>query len=374
MSVFIDDECDGPGGGDFDDFDDSDGSSCSDDEQHAGGQFADQPTTGGLYVTEADAHGTAATFAGLEARHRRGRGVGDERGDPEEPRAPQRKPTLEDALKFSLGHAGVLQWGVAVVFDYQVKRRRNSKKGYYCQPEIRNVEGLLDLIFAFGNGQQSEKRDSAYGTAVRRLCEILNRAHYGASEEGETLLFYVKCLAETEAYKVVGQEKYQKKVTEKQYKWVPPPVGINALTQVRAKALVGIGPGSVERKALEVYMAELHKMVAGKLSKYRCNSKQRLTKVRDYAVEHASRDASSHKARRIVRAEEKRQWMETTMQPTAEELEKTGRRNKTHPFHKDVGRPWDWYNPDIINGWETLSTTDLNCLRWSATHCARFRV
>ena len=61
-SVFIDDECDGPGGGDSDDFDYSDGSSCSDDEQHAGGQVADQPTTGGLYVTEADAHGTAATF------------------------------------------------------------------------------------------------------------------------------------------------------------------------------------------------------------------------------------------------------------------------------------------------------------------------
>ena len=49
--MFIDDECDGPGGGDSDDFDYSDGSSCSDDEQHAGGQVADQPTTGGLYVT-----------------------------------------------------------------------------------------------------------------------------------------------------------------------------------------------------------------------------------------------------------------------------------------------------------------------------------
>ena len=347
--MFIDDECDGPGGVDFDE---SDGSSCSDDEQHADGQVADEQTTGGLYVTEADAHGTAATFAGLEARHRRGRGVGDDRGDPEEPRAPQGPPTLEDALAFSLGHAGVLRWGVAVVFDYQVRRRRNSTKQYYCQPEIRSVEGLLDVIFTYGNGEQAEQRDSPYGTAVRRLCEILNRAHYGASEEVETLLFYVKCLNEAEAGKVVGQENYQKKVTEKQYKWVPPPVGINALTQVRAKALVGIGPGSVERKALEAYMAELHKMVAGKLSKYRCNSKQRLTKVRDHAVEDASRDASSRKARRNVRAEEKRQWMETAMQPTAEELEQTGRRNKkkAHPFHKDVGKPWDWYNPDIING------------------------
>ena len=72
MSVFIDDECN--------DFDESEGSSCSDDEQHADGQVADEQTTGGLYVTEADAHGTAATFAGLEARHRRGRGVGDDRG------------------------------------------------------------------------------------------------------------------------------------------------------------------------------------------------------------------------------------------------------------------------------------------------------
>jgi len=86
-------------------------------------QVADEQTTGGLYVTEADAHGTAATFAGLEARHRRGRGVGDDRGDPEEPRAPQGPPTLEDVLAYSLGHVGFLRWGVAVVFDYQVKRR-----------------------------------------------------------------------------------------------------------------------------------------------------------------------------------------------------------------------------------------------------------
>ena len=35
--MFIDDECDGPGGVDFDE---SDGSSCSDDEQHADGQVA----------------------------------------------------------------------------------------------------------------------------------------------------------------------------------------------------------------------------------------------------------------------------------------------------------------------------------------------
>ena len=54
-------------------------------------------------MTEADAHGTAATFAGLKERHRRGRGVGD---DLEEPRAPQGPPTLEDALA-SLGHVGV---------------------------------------------------------------------------------------------------------------------------------------------------------------------------------------------------------------------------------------------------------------------------
>ena len=45
--MFIEDECDGPGGGDFD------GSSSSDDEQHAGGQLADEQTTDGLYVTEA---------------------------------------------------------------------------------------------------------------------------------------------------------------------------------------------------------------------------------------------------------------------------------------------------------------------------------
>ena len=349
MSVFIDDECDGPGGVDFDE---SDGSSCSDDEQHADGQVADEQTTGGLYVTEADAHGTAATFAGLEARHRRGRGVGDDRGDPEEPRAPQGPPTLEDALAFSLGHAGVLRWGVAVVFDYQVRRRRNSTKQYYCQPEIRSVEGLLDVIFTYGNGEQAKQRDSPYGTAVRRLCEILNRAHYGASEEVETLLFYVKCLTEAEADKVVEQEKIQMKVTEKQHKYIPPPVGISALTQERSEALVGKGPGSVERKKLEGHMAALHKKVVSCLKTHRSNSKRGMKKVRDYAAEHATRAASAQRVRRNVRAEEKRQWMETTMQPTAEELEKTGRQHKkkAHPFHKDVGKPWDWYNPDIING------------------------
>jgi hypothetical protein len=42
--------------------------------------------------------------------------------------------------------------------------------------------------------------------------------------------------------------------------------------------------------------------------------------------------------------------METTMQPSAKELEKTGREAKPHPFHKDVGKPWDWNNPDIISG------------------------
>ena len=68
MSVFIDDECDDLGGDD-----ESDGSSCSDDEheQQNSGQLADtQLLTGGLYVTEEDANGTAAKFAGLEARHR----------------------------------------------------------------------------------------------------------------------------------------------------------------------------------------------------------------------------------------------------------------------------------------------------------------
>ena len=131
--------------------------------------------------------------------------MGDERGDPEEPRAPQRRFMLDDALKFSLGHAGVFQWAVAVVLDYQVKRRRNISKGHYCQPEIINVEGLLDLIFTFGNGQQPERRDLAYSTAVRRLYKILNRAHYGASE---SLTETEKCLIET--------EKNQKKVTENQ--------------------------------------------------------------------------------------------------------------------------------------------------------------
>ena len=115
MSVFIDDECDDLGGDD-----ESDGSSCSDGEheQQNSGQLADtQLLTGGLYVTEEDANGTAATFAGMEARHRRGRGMGDEGGDPEEPRARPREATVEDELWCSLGHFSVLQWGVAVVFD-----------------------------------------------------------------------------------------------------------------------------------------------------------------------------------------------------------------------------------------------------------------
>jgi hypothetical protein len=180
----------------------------------------------------------------------------------------------------------------------------------------------------------------------------LIRAHYGASEEVETLLFYVKCLTEAEADKVVEQEKIQMKVTEKQHKYIPPPVGISALTQERSEALVGKGPGSVERKKLEGHMAALHKKVVSCLKTHRSNSKRGMKKVRDYAAEHATRAASAQRVRRNVRAEEKRQWMETTMQPTAKELEKTGRQHKkkAHPFHKDVGKPWDWYNPDIIKG------------------------
>ena len=115
---------------------------------------------------------------------------------------------------------------------------------------------------------------------------------------------------------------------------------------------MGKGPGSVERKKLEGHMAALHKKVVSKLKGHRSNSKQNVKRVRNHAVEHATRAASAQRVRRNVRAEEKRQWMETTMQPTAEELEKTGRQHKkkAHQFHKDVGKPWDWYNPDIING------------------------
>ena len=49
-----------------------------------------------------------------------------------------------------------------MVFDYQVKRRRQCKYKYYCQPEIKSVEGLLDLIFTDGNGKPLDKRDSAF--------------------------------------------------------------------------------------------------------------------------------------------------------------------------------------------------------------------
>ena len=124
-----------------------------------------------------------------------------------------------------------------MVFDYQVKRRRHCKYKYYCQPEIKSVEGLLDLIFTDGNGEPLDKKDSAYGSAVRRLCEILHRAHYGASEERDTLLFYERCLPATEAEKAVTQEKYHKKITAETYKWHPPPVGDCSLTQ-EAQALV----------------------------------------------------------------------------------------------------------------------------------------
>ena len=101
----------------------------------------------------------------------RGRGVVD---DPEEPRAPQGPPTLEDVLAYSLGHVGFLRWGVAVVFDYQVKRRsyKKSKKEYYCQPEIRSVEGLLDVIFTHGNGNQSKWRAATESSRRRGILHI----------------------------------------------------------------------------------------------------------------------------------------------------------------------------------------------------------
>ena len=68
---------------------------------------------------------------------------------------------------------------------------------------------VTGVIFTHGNGEQWKWRDSPYCTAVRQLCEILNRAHCGASEEVETLLFYVKCMTEAEANKVVEQENIQ---------------------------------------------------------------------------------------------------------------------------------------------------------------------
>ena len=53
--------------------------------------------------------------------------------------------------------------------------------------------------------------------------------------------------------------------------------------------------------------------------------------MRNYAAEHATRAASTQRVRRNVRAGEKRQWLETTMQSTAKELEETGR--KANPAH-----------------------------------------
>ena len=128
-------------------------------------QVADEQTTGGLYVTEAGAHGTAATFAGLEARYRRGRGVGD---DPEEPRAPQGPPTLEDALA-SLGHVGVLpaRW------SSREEVRKGSQKSSANGPTLvvisaltqERAEALVNICHRSGK----RKKLDAYMAALRKM-------------------------------------------------------------------------------------------------------------------------------------------------------------------------------------------------------------
>ena len=73
--------------------------------------------------------------------------------------------------------------------------------------------------------------------------------------------------------------------------------------------LVGTGLGTVERKKLEGYMVDLHRMVNAELSQHRCDSRRKLTRVRCYRTEHANCAATTRRARLSVRAEEKRQWM-----------------------------------------------------------------
>ena len=64
--------------------------------------------------------------------------------------------TLGDIMAYTLGQEGILEWGVAAVFDYRRGREESSSRPYYT--------------FTLGAGGMSKKRCTTYGAAVEPLC------------------------------------------------------------------------------------------------------------------------------------------------------------------------------------------------------------
>ena len=86
--------------------------------------------------------------------------------------------TLGDVMAYTLGQEGILEWGVAAVFDYRRGREKSSSRPYYTQPEIASTAQLMDRIFTLGGGGMSKKRCTTYGAAVESLCELVRRVHF----------------------------------------------------------------------------------------------------------------------------------------------------------------------------------------------------
>ena len=102
--------------------------------------------------------------------------------------------TLGEVMAYTLGREGILEWGVAAVFDYRRGREESSSRPYYTQPEIATTAQLMDHIFTLGGGGMSKRRPTAYGAAVESLCELVRWVHFRTVDGDELELFYLQCV------------------------------------------------------------------------------------------------------------------------------------------------------------------------------------
>ena len=102
--------------------------------------------------------------------------------------------TLGDIMAYTLGREGILEWGVAAVFDYGRGRNKNPSRSYYTQPGIATTAQLMDRIFTLGGGGMSKRRPTAYSVAVESLCGLVRRVHFRTVDGDELELFYLRCV------------------------------------------------------------------------------------------------------------------------------------------------------------------------------------
>jgi hypothetical protein len=134
--------------------------------------------------------------------------------------------TLGDIMAYTLGREGILERGVAAVFDYRRGRNKNPSRSYYTQPGIATTAQLMDGIFTLGGGGMSKKRCNMYGAAVECLCELVWRVHFRTVDRDELELFYLQRVppADLEGDLAKIDENRHKCITKakKQSRWRPP--------------------------------------------------------------------------------------------------------------------------------------------------------